>query len=134
MAPSPWPLHREFDTDTLDYPGAKSMSFMAKFFKGIEWWKLEPHPELISEYPARYCAAAPGKEYVIFARWGGVVRVDLSAAQEASKLHYEWLDLVESKVAATGEVSGGAIREFRSPEDFPKFARYKDWVLHISGR
>ena len=55
-----WPLHREFDTDTLDYPGASGVGFMGRFLRGLEWWKLEPHPERVSEYPAKFCAAAPG--------------------------------------------------------------------------
>ena len=56
-----WPLHRDFDTDTLDYPGAVGVGFMARFLRAMEWWKLEPHPELVSDYPARFCSAAPGR-------------------------------------------------------------------------
>ena len=60
--PAPGQLaHRAGDVDTLDYPGAVSMGYMAKFLKGIEWWKLEPHPELVSEYPQPLAPPSPGR-------------------------------------------------------------------------
>ena len=34
----------------------------------------------------------------------------------------------------SGEVSGGDIREFRSPEDYPGVEQYKDWVLYVVRR
>jgi hypothetical protein len=55
-----WPLEKSFETNTLDYPGARSMDFMAKFLGSLAWWKLEPHPELVLEYPAPFCGAVPG--------------------------------------------------------------------------
>ena len=41
-----WP-RPPLSVDTLDFPGGVSMGFLAKFLKGMEWWKLEPHPELV---------------------------------------------------------------------------------------
>ena len=43
-----WPLEVEFDRTTYDYEGAVSMGILSNFFKDIEWWNMEPHPELIS--------------------------------------------------------------------------------------
>jgi hypothetical protein len=59
-----WPLEEGFHTDTLDYPGAVSIGHMASFLKNISWWELEPHPELVLEYPQKFCAAVPGEDGV----------------------------------------------------------------------
>jgi hypothetical protein len=129
-----WPLELEFDRDTLDYPGARSLSFMARFLRDIDWWTLDPHPELVHENPSRYCGAMPGRQYVVFLRWGGVVQLDLRPSSPDQQFEFRWIDLVEEKVRRTGEVSGGDIREFRSPEDYPGVEQYKDWVLYVVRR
>ena len=53
------------------------MGFLARFLGTIPWWTLEPHPELVSEYPAPFCAAVPGRLYVVYLRYGGAFKVDL---------------------------------------------------------
>lgn len=126
-----WPLDKSFETNTLDYPGARSMSFLARFLKGIPWWKLEPHPELLSEYPAPFCAAEPGERYVAYLRFGGAVKVDLRAATTSDSFEYTWFDLEESQQRSNGKVSGGALREFHTPEDYPGKQQFKDWLLYI---
>lgn len=126
-----WPLHKAFDTDTLNYPGAISIGFMARFLKGVEWWKLEPHPELVSNYPAKYCAAIPGSRLVVYARWGGVLKLDLRPSTDRDRFEYTWTDLTAGKEAARGGVSGGEVREFHAPEDYPLHPHYKDWLLYV---
>ncbi len=130
----PWPLHKEFDTDTLNYPGAVSMSVLAGFFKGMDWWKLAPHPELIGSYPSRYCTAEPGKRYVVFARWGGTLRLDLRAAAAGDTFDVSWLDLTNGRTRAGRPVAGGGVREFNAPEQYPAQLQAKDWVLHVRKR
>ncbi len=122
----PWPLE-PFEVNTLDYPGAVSIGFLARFLRSMEWWKLEPHPELVSENPSRYCAAIPGREYVVYLRWGGAVRVELPSGS----FRYTWTDLTESAERAHGAVDGGGRREFHAPEDYPWQPRQKDWLLHV---
>ena len=129
-----WPLELAFDRDTLDYPGARSLSFMVKFLRGIDWWILEPHPELVHDNPSRFCGAAPGRQYVVFLRWGGVLRLDLRPSSAEQQFEFRWIDLVDEKVKRTGQVSGGDIREFRAPEDFPGVEQYKDWLLYVVRR
>jgi hypothetical protein len=126
-----WPLETGFEPGTLDYPGAVSMGFMARFFRSMEWWKLEPHPELVSDYAARFCSAEPGRNYVVYARWGGVLKVDLRPSSETDAFQYTWIDLDKGTERSTGTVHGGALREFHAPEDYPSAPQYKDWVLHI---
>jgi hypothetical protein len=127
----PWPHETGYADDTLNYPGAMSMSFLAHFLRSIKWWTLEPHPELLSEYLPRFCSAVPGQEYVVYLRWGGLVKVDLRPATENDAFRYTWFDLAEGKEKNSGTVKGGALRDFGTPEDFPQFPHYKDWLLHI---
>jgi len=122
------------DEPWLDYPGARSLGFMAGFLRGIEWWRLEPHPELVSENPSPFCGAVPGREYVVYLRWGGVVKVDLRPSTEEDQFEYRWIDLVEEKTRRSGIVGGGDVRTFRPPEDYPGVEQFKDWVLHVVRR
>ena len=126
-----WPLEREFKRNTLNYPGAKSLSFMARFLRGIDWWKLEPHPEFVGENPSRHCLAAPGRQYVLYLRWGGSVKFDLRGSSSGDEFGLKWIDLADEKVKRIGVVAGGGVRTIRPPEDFPRVRRHKDWVLHV---
>ena len=107
------------------------MGFLAKFLKGIEWWKLEPHPELVLEYPQALASASVRQEYVVYARYGRQLKLDLRASSESDRLRFTWNDLVNSKEARSGTVNGGAIRTFHTPEDYPASLAYKDRVLHV---
>jgi hypothetical protein len=126
-----WPLEAGFENDTLDYPGAVSISFLAHFLRGMPWWTLEPHPELVADYSPRFCAAIPGEEYVVYLRWGGTVKVDLRPSTENESFRYTWFDLAEGKESSSGTIPGGQLREFHTAEDFPRFPHYKDWLLHV---
>jgi hypothetical protein len=120
------------DVDTLNYPGAVSMGFMAKFLKSIHWWELEPHPELVSEYAEKYCSAVPGSQYLAYMRWSGQMKLDLRAASESDTFRVRWLDLADSKEHDGGAIHGGAVREFSPPGDYPENQKYKDWVLYLT--
>src|ERR1035437_388684 len=126
-----WP-RPPLTVDTLDFPGAVSMGYMAKFLKGIDWWKFEPHPELVSEYPQPLASAIPGREYLVYARYGGRLKLDLRSSPVSDQFRFTWIDLVNSKEAASGTVDGGAIGMFQTPEDYPKDREYKDWLLHVT--
>ena len=126
-----WPLDRSFDTNTLDYPGARSLSFMAKFLRSIPWWKLEPHPELVLDYPQPLASAVPGQEYLVYARYGGRLRLDLRPSSTSDEFRFVWIDLAASKEARGGTVSGGAIRSFYAPESYPDHLECGDWLLHV---
>lgn len=127
----PWPIEPSFATNTLDYAGARSMGFLAKFLGAIPWWELEPHPELVSEYPAPFCGAVPGSRYVLYLRYGGRLKVDLRPSSATDAFEYTWVDLEQGTERKPGRVSGGAVREFHAPEDYPASLRFKDWLLHI---
>jgi hypothetical protein len=126
-----WPMEMGFETNTLDYPGAVSLGFMAKIMRGLQWWRLDPHPELVRDNPSGYCLAKGGREYVVYLRWGGVVKIDLRPSAEEDTFEYQWIDLAENMYRNKGEVKGGGEREFNPPEDYPGKAECKDWVLLV---
>ena len=126
-----WPMEMNFEVNTLDYPGAQSISYLAKFLKSTAWWQMAPHPELVKENPSPYCLAKPGEEYVIFLRWGGYMLFDLQTTAKDSSFHYAWIDLTQEKIRKEGDIQGGAIRELNPPEDYPGTFEYKDWIVHI---
>ncbi len=123
-----WPIE-PVDVNTLDYPGAAGIGFLAKFLGGMRWWLLEPHPELLSGNPSRFCAAIPGEAYAAYLRWGGAANIDLRRA--SGQFAFRWINLAEGKERSRGVVAGGAIRNFHAPEDYPKYRQHKDWLLHI---
>lgn len=127
-----WPLDTSFSVNTLLYPGAISVGFMGQFLRKLEWWKLEPHPELVNENPSHFCLAVPGKEYLFYLRYGGSVKLDLSAYPPGQVFNFTWTDLVNSRDSRSGTINGGKTVELKCPEDYPGFEHFKDWVLHIS--
>jgi hypothetical protein len=126
-----WPVDKSFNVNTLYYPGAVSMGFMSKYLNGMKWWELAPHPEFVLENPSHYCTANPGKEYLLFLRYGGSFKLDLTDTSVNDKFNFEWVDLVNNKIDRKGSVTGGKISEFKCPEDYPRMLNFKDWVVHI---
>jgi hypothetical protein len=117
--------------DTLDFPGAASVGYMAKLLRGLEWWKLEPHPELVREYAQSLAAAIPGQEYLVYARYGGKFKLDLSAFPATDRFKVTWIDLVNSKESRSAFINGGSLVGCQAPEDFPSNRDYKDWLVHV---
>jgi len=126
-----WPMDTSLKTNTMFYPGAVSVGYMGKYLRETEWWKLEPHPELVKENPSHHCLAIPGKEYLFYLRYGGSVKIDLGAYPSPVRFTYRWTDLVNNRDSKTGEIEGGSIIEIKCPEDYPGFVDFKDWLLHI---
>jgi len=126
-----WPMEMSFDVNTLDYPGAVSLGFLAGFLKSIAWWQLEPHPELVTEYPTPYCAAVPGREYLVYLRYGGSAHVDLCPSSVQDSFETTWIDLTTSRPARSATVSGGERHLFTSPRGYPGSKQVSDWLLHI---
>jgi hypothetical protein len=126
-----WPMDTNLETNTMLYPGAVSVGFMGKYLRKIEWWNLEPHPEIVIDNPSQYCLADPGKEYLFYLRYGGSVKIDLSDYPSSAKYNYEWTDLVNSGESKSGSISGGKVVEIKCPEDYPGTVNFKDWLLHV---
>jgi hypothetical protein len=117
---------------TLNYKGALSISYLSSFFKWVKWWNLSPHPELIFDYPQPFCLATPGKEYVVYLRYGGDARVYLGKDAINKSVIYHWFDPSTGESGETKKVAGSEYLWFDCPN--PKNLsnpENKDWVLYI---
>jgi hypothetical protein len=126
-----WPMDTSLNTNTMLYPGAVSVGFMGQYLRQIEWWKLEPHPELVNENPSHFCLALPGYEYLFYLRYCGSVKIDLRAYPASTQFTVHWTDLADNSESHKGVVAGGDIVEIKCPEDYPGFVNFKDWLLHL---
>ncbi len=97
------------------------IEFINSFFDDTHWWEMNPHDELTSNGT---CLAAPGKEYIIYSRYGGAATVNLSHVNSTSTIPVEWLNPRELTYSERFEIKGGASRSFTPPFS-------GDWVLHI---
>ena len=109
----------------LDYPGGNGIGIMSRFFQGMKWWKLEPNQKLIDENKDNFCSALPGKEYVIYLRHGGSVKVNLAPSSAKDKFNYRWFNPGTGTYQGSETISGGGTKTFSAPDNF-------DWVLHIN--
>jgi hypothetical protein len=72
-------------------PGYRLHSWLSEFTRGTEWWRLEPHPEML-ESGAAWCLARPGEEYLIFSAGKADVRATLiGAAEHGRRFRCRWL-------------------------------------------
>ena len=126
-----WPLEKNLEVNTLVYPGAQSIGFLSKFLRSIDWWKLEPHPELVIDNPSRYCSADLGKEYLVYLRYGGRAEIDLTGTSPGDNFSAAWIDLTSGKVAKKQTLQGGQLAVLDIPEDYPGALNYKDWLIHL---
>ena len=126
-----WPIEKGFERTTYDYEGAVSMKHLASFFKSVKWWNMSPHPELVKEYPQPLCLAKPGAEYVLYLRYGGVVKLEMDELAAGRRYKYHWINPGTGKVYDIKSVQGAKILTFNCPESYPGTVDYKDWVLYI---
>src|SRR2546428_2547209 len=92
---------------------------MVDFFTSFEWWKTEPHDELVSN--GAYCLATPGKVYAVYLPRGGTVTIQLqSGPYEAA-----WFNpRTGEKLALPGRVEGPAWTS-------PPASDGNDWALFL---
>jgi hypothetical protein len=70
-----WMNGRGDDTMTM----LRGYAHMVDFFTMFEWWKTEPHDELVNN--GNYCLAKPGEIYVVYLPRGGNVTVRMQPGQ-----------------------------------------------------
>jgi hypothetical protein len=126
-----WPMEAGFERTTYDYEGAVSMGILAKFFMGIQWWNMEPHPELILEYPQPFCLARPGEEYLVYLRYGGSPVINLGATASEKEYEYYWFNPGSGEKKDTEVVRGKDLIRLTCPEMYPGVTDLRDWVLYI---
>ena len=89
---------------------------MVDFFTSFDWWKTEPHDELVDN--GDYCLARPGETYAVYLPKGGKVTVKLEpGAYQAS-----WFGALTGERIALPEIYGPL---WTSPEAPDR----NDWAL-----
>jgi hypothetical protein len=107
-----WMNGRGDDTMTM----LVGYAHMVDFFTSFEWWKTEPHDELVDN--DAYCLAKPGELYVIYLPHGGNVGVKL----ESGKYDAVWFSALSGERIALPEIQGGFWRSPDAPDRH-------DWAL-----
>ena len=107
-----WLNGRSDDTTTM----LNGYAHMVDFFTSFEWWKTEPHDELVSD--GAYCVAEPGKTYAVYLPKGGKVTVTLKPGQYRA----EWFSAMTGERVPIGPVAGPAWTSPAAPD-------VNDWAL-----
>jgi hypothetical protein len=107
-----WLNGRGDDTMTM----LKGYAHMVDFFTSFEWWKTEPHDELVNN--GAYCLAQPGEIYAIYLPNGGNVTVNLPEGQYDAT----WFSGFSGETVTLARVQGGSWRSPRAPGRL-------DWAL-----
>jgi hypothetical protein len=80
----------------------KGYEHMLDFFTSFEWWKTEPHDELVNN--GAYCLAQPGQIYAIYLPQEGKVTVQL----EPGTYEATWFSAYTGEKVPLPPVQGGA--------------------------
>ena len=107
-----WVNGRGDDTMTM----LAGYAHMVDFFTSFEWWKTEPHDELVTT--GAYCLAEPGRTYAVYLPKGGKTTVKL----EPGRYRAQWFGAFTGNVVPIGEIEGPS---WTSP-DSPNAS---DWAL-----
>jgi len=107
-----WLNGRGDDTQTMFL----GYGHMVDFFTGLEWWKTNPHDELVNNN--NYCLADPGKTYVVYLPHGGSVTVKL----DPGRYKAFWFSAMTGEKIDLPDAEGP---EWTSPEPPDK----NDWAV-----
>ena len=94
----------------------KGYSHMVDFFTSFEWWKTDPHDELVDK--GAYCLAKPGEIYAVYLPKDGKVTVKSGAGDVPS-------GLVQRVHRRVGGAAGGRGTHWTSPQT----PGWLDWAL-----
>jgi hypothetical protein len=91
-------------------------SHMVDFFTGFEWWKADPHDELVDH--GNFCLAEPGKLYAVYLPMAGKVTIKL----EPGRYQASWFNPQSGKISALPEAQGPEWTSPAAPDS-------GDWAL-----
>jgi hypothetical protein len=109
-----WLNGRGDDTQTMFL----GYGHMVDFFTSFEWWKTNPHDELVNN--GNYCVADPGKTYAVYLPHGGNVTVQLRPG------HYKatWFSAMTGEKIDLPSIEGTSWTSPTAPDQ-------NDWALLI---
>jgi hypothetical protein len=94
---------------------------IVEFFMSFEWWKTEPHDELVDS--GSYCLAKPGELYAVYVPEPRKVKIRL----EPGTYEARWFSAVTGQVITLPSVQGP---DWTSPEP----PGTQDWALLLQKR
>jgi hypothetical protein len=86
------------------------------FFTGFEWWKTEPHDELVNK--GNFCLAEIGRQYAVYLPRGGKATIKL----ESNRYRVHWFNPRSGKTTTLPVVTGPVWNSPESPDN-------GDWAL-----
>jgi Protein of unknown function (DUF4038)/Domain of unknown function (DUF5060)/Putative collagen-binding domain of a collagenase len=107
-----WMNGRGDDTMTM----LAGYAHMVDFFTGFEWWKTEPHDELVTN--GAYCLADPGRTYALYLPHGQNTTVKL----EPGSYEAEWFSALSGETLRIGSVAGPSWTSPKAPDQ-------NDWAI-----
>lgn len=97
----------------------KGYAHLLHFFTSFEWWKADPHDELVNS--GAFCLAEPGSRYVIYLPNGGSVTVRLDIGRYGVK----WFNPRTGEYSNASVAEGPAWTSSPAPDEF-------DWVILLT--
>jgi hypothetical protein len=94
---------------------------LVEFFTSFEWWKTEPHDELVTR--GAYCLAKPGELYAVYLPKEGEVTVKL----EPGTYEASWFSAFTGEVIPLPPASGPSWKS-------PKTPGWLDWAILLKRR
>ena len=112
-----------FDPEALKNHDAEAdLSRIREFFSALQWWKLQPHDELVSGAAGYlYCLAEPGNSYVVYAAGAADVHASIARARA--------VELFDPRSGAVRSV----LAETRDGKLLLHPPDAQDWVFRIRG-
>jgi hypothetical protein len=98
----------------------RGYAHMVDFFTSFDWWKTEPHDELVSR--GDYCLALPGQIYVIYLPHGGHFDIHLKPGTYIAE---RFNPLTGEKVKLTSVIAGNSWRSPTVPDT-------NDWAFLLT--
>jgi len=89
---------------------------MVDFFTSFEWWKTEPHDELVGD--SAFCLAEPGKLYAAYLPFGGSVSIKL----EPGRYETRWFNARSGRQISLPPAEGPRWNSPAAPD-------HGDWAL-----
>src|SRR5581483_9431655 len=97
----------------------RGYAHMVDFFTSFEWWKTEPHDELVN--PGNYCMASPGDIYVAYLPHGGWVTIRLQSGRYTA----QWFDPASGKKLELPPAEGPIWTSPTAPDN-------RDWAILLT--
>jgi hypothetical protein len=97
----------------------KGYAHMVRFFTSFDWWKTEPHDELVNK--GAFCLAEKGKLYVVYLPQGGNATVQL----DPGRYQVKWFDPRNGEYSTIPAAKGATWTSPVAPDK-------EDWVLLIT--